>query len=107
MELADDVSTIAEVLRDNGYSTLMVGKWHLCKDADVTGTGSRRSWPLQRGFDRFYGIMVGLTDMFHPHALYRDNSCVTPDESPDGNSFPAATPDGAMPIPRSAKGPTR
>lgn len=103
MELADDVSTIAEVLRDNGYSTLMVGKWHLCKDGDVTDTGSRKSWPLQRGFDRFYGIMDGMTDMFHPHALYRDNSRITPDDHPDDYYFTDDLTDEAIAMVRSVK----
>ncbi|GAA4503849.1 arylsulfatase [Actinoallomurus oryzae] len=103
MELADDVSTIAEVLRDNGYATLMVGKWHLCKDADATDTGSRRSWPLQRGFDRFYGILDGLTDMFHPHALYRDNTRVTPEEYPEDYYFTDDITDEAIAMLRSAK----
>ncbi len=103
MELADDVSTVAEVLRDNGYSTLMVGKWHLCKDSDVTDTGSRRSWPLQRGFDRFYGIMDGMTDMFHPHALYRDNSRITPEDYPDGYYFTDDLTDEAIAMVRSVK----
>jgi arylsulfatase A-like enzyme len=103
MELADDVSTIAEVLRDKGYATLMVGKWHLCKDADATDTGSRRSWPLQRGFDRFYGFMDGLTDMFHPHAIYRDNTRVTPDEFPAGYYFTDDITDEAIAMLRSAK----
>lgn len=103
MELADDVSTIAETLRDNGYSTLMVGKWHLCKDADVTDTGSRRSWPLQRGFDRFYGIMDGMTDMFHPHALYRDNSRITPDTYPEDYYFTDDITDEAISMIRSVK----
>ena len=103
MELADDVSTIAEVLGDNGYATLMVGKWHLCKDADATDTGSRRSWPLQRGFDRFYGILDGLTDMFHPHALYRDNTRVTPEEYPEDYYFTDDLTDEAIAMVRSAK----
>ncbi|WP_285490980.1 sulfatase-like hydrolase/transferase [Amycolatopsis taiwanensis] len=103
MELADDVSTIAEVLRVNGYSTFMVGKWHLCKDADVTDTGSKRSWPVQRGFDRFYGILDGMTDMFHPHALYRDNSRVTPETYPDDYYFTDDLTDEAIRMVRSVK----
>jgi len=35
-ELPKNQPTIAETLRENGYSTLMVGKWHLCKDADYS-----------------------------------------------------------------------
>ncbi|MFC0866212.1 arylsulfatase [Sphaerimonospora cavernae] len=103
MELADDVTTVAEVLRDNGYATFMVGKWHLCKDADITDTGSRKSWPLQRGFDRFYGIMDGMTDMFHPHALYCDNTRITPDAFPEDYYFTDDITDRAIGMVRSAK----
>lgn len=44
--------TLAEVLKAAGYSTLMTGKWHL-------GIRDKRKWPLQRGFDKFYGILPG------------------------------------------------
>lgn len=103
MELADDVTTLAEVLRARGYATMAAGKWHLCKDADVTDTGSKVSWPLQRGFDRFYGILDGMTDMFHPHALYRDNSRITPDEYPSDYYFTDDITDQAIAMIRSAK----
>lgn len=103
MELADDVSTLAEALRESGYATLMVGKWHLCKDADVTDTGSRASWPAQRGFDRFYGFMDGMTDMFHPHALYRDNTRVTPETFPEDYYFTEDITDEAISMMRSVK----
>ncbi|MGJ3509868.1 arylsulfatase [Enemella sp. A6] len=103
MELADDVSTIAEVLRDTGYSTLMVGKWHLCKDGDVTESGSKKSWPLQRGFDRFYGFMDGLTNMFRPHGLYRDNSVVTPEDYPEDYYLTDELTDEAISMVRAVK----
>jgi len=61
MELGPDVATIAELLRDQGYSTLMVGKWHLAKDSDCSAAGPQHSWPCQRGFDRFYGILDAFT----------------------------------------------
>ncbi len=51
--------TIAEVLNDAGYSTLMSGKWHL-------GISDKSKWPLQRGFDKFYGIIVGASNFFEP-----------------------------------------
>ncbi len=43
--LLPNTATLAEVLRDNGYSTWMVGKWHLGYPG-----------PTERGFDNFYGI---------------------------------------------------
>ena len=57
--LNDRCVTLAEVLRPAGYRTYMAGKWHL-------GSGERGRWPLQRGFDRFYGILSGATSYLRP-----------------------------------------
>lgn len=57
--------------------------WHLSREADGAAGGSRRSWPLQRGFDRFYGFLDGFTDYFHPHQLIIDNSPAPIDEFRD------------------------
>lgn len=51
--------TIAEVLKEAGYATLMTGKWHL-------GISDKSKWPLQRGFDKFYGIIPGASNFFKP-----------------------------------------
>jgi arylsulfatase A-like enzyme len=83
-ELPESQPTLAEVFRENGYSTLMVGKWHLCKEQDFSEAGSRHSWPLQRGFEQFYGFLEALTNFHHPHRLYEGNSVVHVDEYPDG-----------------------
>lgn len=49
--LNDQCVTIAEVLRPAGYTTLATGKWHV---------GSERGhWPLDRGFDRYFGTPSG------------------------------------------------
>ncbi|MFI4859913.1 MAG: arylsulfatase [Phycisphaerales bacterium JB063] len=54
-----DLTTLPEALRDAGYTTLMAGKWHL-------GMEDESQYPLQRGFDRFYGILAGATNFFEP-----------------------------------------
>ena len=82
-EIADNVATAAEVLRGAGYATLMVGKWHLCRDGDMSGGGPNRSWPCQRGFDRFYGILEAFTNLHQPHRLVEDNHVVEIDRYPD------------------------
>ncbi|TNF46084.1 MAG: arylsulfatase [Bacteroidetes bacterium] len=51
--------TIAEVLKEAGYATLMTGKWHL-------GMKDKSLWPLQRGFDKYYGILAGACNYFKP-----------------------------------------
>ena len=51
--------TIAEALEGHDYATLMAGKWHL-------GNNARERWPLQRGFEKYYGCISGATRFFHP-----------------------------------------
>ncbi|MBL3700995.1 arylsulfatase [Leucobacter luti] len=81
-ELPEDAATLAESLRAGGYATLMVGKWHLTVESRMHDAADRSSWPLQRGFDRYYGCMDGFTSLHHPHRLVRDNSVI------DRESFP-------------------
>jgi arylsulfatase len=84
MELTPLAPTIAELLRDAGYQTLMVGKWHLTKDSAQNDAGDRSSWPCQRGFDRYYGFLDGFTNLHQPHRMISDNHAVDVDEYPDG-----------------------
>ncbi|RZU66258.1 arylsulfatase [Microterricola gilva] len=74
MEIASDVPTLAESFRAGGYATFMVGKWHLSKEANMHDGADKSSWPVQRGFDRYFGSMDGFTTLFHPHRLISDNS---------------------------------
>lgn len=83
-ELADDVVTMAETLRDEGWATFCLGKWHLCRDADTSAAGPMHSWPVQRGFERFYGILDAFTNLHHPHQLVSDNSHLDIDTYPEG-----------------------
>ena len=83
-EMPRDQPTLAEVFRENGYSTFMLGKWHLSKDSDLSEAGDRGSWPLQRGFDEYFGFMDPMTNLHQPHRLYDGNSVVDVDDYPDG-----------------------
>lgn len=76
--------TVAESLRAGGYATFMVGKWHLTIDSQLHDGADKSSWPLQRGFDRYYGCMDAFTSLHHPHRLVRDNSVVEVEEFPPG-----------------------
>jgi len=84
MEIAADVPTLPEVLRAAGYATFAAGKWHLTRDSAMHDAADRRSWPTQRGFDRFYGILEGLTSVLHPHRLVSDNDPVDVETYPPG-----------------------
>ena len=74
-------ATVAEILRDNGYATFAAGKWHLAPMAEATAAGPFRNWPLQKGFDGFYGFLQGETDQFYPE-LTRDNHFIDQPRSP-------------------------
>ncbi len=63
---------LSEVLSSAGYATLAVGKWHLSPESETNAAGDRSTWPLRRGFDRWYGFHGGETHQFHP-ALFCDS----------------------------------
>ena len=73
---------LSEMLRATGYATYAVGKWHLTPEGETNMANSRATWPLGRGFDRWYGFHGGETHQFVP-ALYHDNHAVRPPESFD------------------------
>ncbi len=70
--------TIAEVLRENGYSTYQVGKWHLTPDAELSDLGPFDRWPSGKGFDHNFGFLGGMTDQYKPD-LVEDNQHVKGD----------------------------
>lgn len=73
-DLSPRSRTIAQVLKGAGYQTGMVGKWHV-----TPVNQSRHNWPLQRGFDRYYGIIHGAADYFNPVTLTYGNDPVAAD----------------------------
>jgi len=75
-------ATLAEMLRDQGFGTYMVGKWHLAPMHETGPAGPFRNWPLARGFDRFYGFLQGETDQFRPE-LVQDNHYIQPPVTPE------------------------
>ena len=85
-DLNDHCVTIAQVLRRAGYATYMSGKWHVTKQVGHWSGDkkllSRHNWPLQRGFERFYGTIHGAANYYDPITLTRDNAPIAPD-SPD------------------------
>lgn len=78
----EECATVAHVLQDNGYSTFWVGKNHNVPEEDVAPGGSRVQWPIQMGFDRFYGFLGGETNNWYPD-LVEDNHFIEPPATPE------------------------
>ncbi len=66
-------ATVAEILRENGYNTFALGKWHLTPVVENGYAGPFNRWPTGRGFDHFYGFHPGATDQWHPE-LWEDQT---------------------------------
>ncbi len=71
---------LSEILQENGFATYAIGKWHLSPEGETDMAGSRSTWPLGRGFDRWYGFHGGEAHQFMP-ALYHDNHAIRPPRS--------------------------
>lgn len=75
--------TIAEVLKETGYRTYLSGKWHVSKSL----TEPSDSWPLQRGFDEFYGTIIGAGSFYYPSTLTRGNENIEHEAAEDEDFF--------------------
>jgi arylsulfatase len=73
---------LSEMLLAHGYSTYMVGKYHLLPSEFESGAGPFDRWPLGRGFERFYGFLGGDTSQWTPELVY-DNHQVEPPRTPE------------------------
>ena len=69
-DLSSRCLTIAEALRPGGYNTAMCGKWHLTPAKGV----DNHNWPLQRGFEKYFGTIAGASSYFDPATLMQDNT---------------------------------
>ncbi len=82
--------TLAEVLKTNGYRTYMTGKWHV-------GMHGAEKQPLQRGFDRYYGILAGATSYLKPQGgrgVWLDNQKLDSPTDPNYYTTDAFTDQG-------------
>ena len=83
-QISNHAATMAEVLREGGYTTFAVGKWHLVSMENSSSAGPFDQWPLQRGFDRYYGFLDGETDQFAPDLTYDNHRVERPKSVADG-----------------------
>lgn len=77
-----NAASIATILRQTGYNTWCLGKWHLTPEWERTAVGPFDRWPLGMGFERFYGFLGGETDQYGP-SLVHDNHRVDPPATPE------------------------
>ena len=70
---------IGEMLQEQGYVTMGLGKWHLTPMSQFTAAGPYDEWPVQRGFDRYYGTPDGGTSQWRPDLIEDNHWIETPD----------------------------
>lgn len=75
--------TIAEVLKASNYKTYLSGKWHIASNL-VEPTDA---WPMQRGFDHFYGTIIGAGSFYFPNTLTRGNDNIEHEAEADEEFF--------------------
>lgn len=78
-ELPLNVEFLPEALRQVGYRTVALGKWHLAAEYEDGSEGRRAGWPLQRGFDYWYGFGAHA-NQWHPHLSEGNASIPTPNQ---------------------------
>ena len=82
-ELNGHCLTIAEGLRGAGYRNYASGKWHVTPIPANNSEPPRHNWPMQRGFDRYYGTIHGAGSFWDPSSLVRDNRVITAFNDPE------------------------
>ena len=71
-------ATLAEVLRNYGYKTAAIGKWHNTPADQTTSMGPFDRWPTGHGFDYFYGFLAGETSQWEPRLVENTNAIEPP-----------------------------
>jgi arylsulfatase A-like enzyme len=94
---------IQEILGAHGWNTYMVGKWHLCPDAEMNLASSRRNWPTGRGFERFYGFLGAETNQWYPDLVYDSHPVDAPSLPEDGYHLTEDLTDKALEFIKDAK----
>ncbi|MCX7213299.1 MAG: arylsulfatase [Burkholderiales bacterium] len=84
--------TIPQVLKANGYRTYMSGKWHVASSL----TKPTDTWPLQRGFDEFFGTIIGAGSFYDPNTLTRGNANAEHEARAEGFFYTDAISDQAV-----------
>ncbi len=78
--ISKEAANLAEILRPHGYQNLAAGKWHLASCDDTSPAGPYDHWPLQSGFDRFYGFLSGETNQWNPELILGNERIAPPSQ---------------------------
>ncbi len=81
-QLPKETATMAQILNDNGWSTFWLGKDHNVPETDLSAGANKSQWPLQQGYDRFYGFIGGETNQWYPD-LTEDNHAIEQPYGPE------------------------
>jgi arylsulfatase A-like enzyme len=79
-------ATVAEVLKDYGYSTAAWGKWHNTPAMETAAAGPFDHWPTGYGFQYFYGFLAGEASQYEP-MLVRNTAFVEHPSTSGGHSY--------------------
>jgi arylsulfatase A-like enzyme len=94
---------LSEILSERGWNTYMVGKWHLCPEAEENVASSRRNWPVGRGFERYYGFLGAETNQWYPDLVYDNHPVDQPRAPEDGYHLTEDITDRALEFIKDAK----
>jgi len=94
---------IQQILEARGWNTYIVGKWHLCPEAEMNLASSRRNWPTGRGFERFYGFLGAETNQWYPDLVYDSHPVDAPRSPSEGYHLTADLTDKALEFIKDAK----
>ncbi|VXB04518.1 Arylsulfatase [Flavobacterium sp. 9R] len=86
-----EAATVAEVLKNYGYSTAAYGKWHNTPANQTTAAGPFEYWPNNYGFEHFYGFLAGETSQYEPRLVNDFTPVEPPKTTKDGKEYHLTT----------------
>lgn len=78
--ISQNCVTLGQVLKSSGYANYVIGKWHVVYDPNMVADGANHNWPMQRGFDKYFGMLSGGGGYYTPNTLTYNNERLIPDD---------------------------
>ncbi|WP_165423508.1 arylsulfatase [Ktedonosporobacter rubrisoli] len=83
-KVSKQTGLLSEILKENGYNTIAVGKWHLVPSDEQSSSGPFDNWPLGRGFEHYYGFLGGETNQWNPDLVAYNQRIEQPRRAEEG-----------------------